>query len=132
MVRAHIVLKGPAGGATSGKPVSSQNVQGYVADLSERERVRNTLEKLGFSICRVSPLSITVEAPVDTFETVFRARLKQVDLGQQRPGKQKADQAQDLRRQRLWTWSEVPLIPPEMSDAVDTVVFPQPTRRMTQ
>lgn len=132
MVRAHIVLKGPAGGATSGKPVSSQNVQGYVADLSERERVCNLLEKLGFSICRVSPLSITVEAPVDTFETVFRARLKQVDLGQQPPSKQKADQVQDSGRQFLWAWSEPLRIPTEMSDAVDTVVFPQPTRRMIQ
>jgi len=131
MVRAHIVLKGPAGSATSGAPVSSQNVQGYVADLSERERVRDILEKLGFSICRVSALSITVEAPVKTFETVFRGRLKQLDLGQQQPGKQKADQAQE-RCQQFWAWSDAPVIPEEMSDAVDTVVFPQPTRRMTQ
>ncbi len=107
-IRAHVVLKGASGTVTSGEPISSENVQTYMADPQLRERARAILEKLGFSIRRISPLAITVEAPPARFETVFQGRLSQAE--------------------GIWTWSKSPVIPAELSDIVDTVVFPQPTK----
>jgi hypothetical protein len=57
-IRAHVVLKGPAGSPVSAKSVSAENIQAYVSDPSVGEQVRSALEKMGFSVRRVSPLSI--------------------------------------------------------------------------
>ena len=107
-IRAHVVLKGASDTVTSGKPISSKNIQTYMADPQVRERARAILERQGFSIRRVSPLSITIEASPARFETVFHGRLSQAE--------------------GFWTWSKSPVIPAELSDIVDTVVFPQPTK----
>lgn len=89
------------------------------------------LEKLGLSVCRVSALSILVEAPVSTFEAAFGAQLKRVGREQQLPGQRKANRDSVGEEQHSWAWSEPPKIPKGLSDLVDTLVFPQPTRTMT-
>ncbi len=110
-IRAHVVLKGASGTVTSGEPISSENIQTYMADPQVRERARAMLEKQGFLIRRVSPLSITIEASPARFETVFQGRLTQAE--------------------GFWTWSKSPVIPAELSDIVDAVVFPQPTKPLS-
>ena len=127
-IRAHVVLKGPAGSLTSGSTISSENIQAYVCDPSVRERVKVTLEKLGFSICRVSLLSITVEGAAEQFETVFRGRLKKV--GPQRQVSRRRKTAEGLVSSvgPFWTWSKPPEIPDDLRDVIDAVVFPQPTK----
>lgn len=127
-IRAHVVLKGSAGGLSSGAPVSSGNVRAYVADPSVRERVRATLERLGFSIRRVSGLAITVEAPPARFEIVFGGQLKKVGRVRQASSKSRVAKSPASSGESFWTWSRSPVIPPEMRDVIDTVVLPQPTR----
>jgi hypothetical protein len=123
-IRAHVLLKGRSGNLTSASEVSSRNVQDYVSDARVRERAREALVRLGFSVCRLSALSITVEAAPEVFETVFRGALKRVQAPTQRPGKEEG--AASTRA--AWTWSRPPEIPDELRDLIDTVVFPQPTR----
>ncbi|MBI4280408.1 MAG: hypothetical protein HY660_18300 [Armatimonadetes bacterium] len=113
-IRAHIVLKGPGGSLASGRPVSAANVRDYAADPSVRGRVRSILEQHGFSVVRVAPFSIAVEGPRALFERVFRKKLRRM-----RP---------EASGELFWSWSEPPEIPAELSDAVDTVVFPQPVQ----
>lgn len=129
-IRAHVVLKGPAGSLTSGSAISSEDVQAYVCDPSARERVRAALERLGFSIRRVSALSITVEAAPERFETVFRGRLKRVRA--QRPVSRRRKTAEGLASPvgPSWTWSQSPEIPEDLQDVIDTIVFPQPTKTL--
>lgn len=129
-IRAHVVLKGPAGSLTAGSTISSENVQVYVCDPSVRERVRATLEKLGFSIRRVSPLSITVEAAPEQFETVFRGRLKRVGPRHQVPRRRKTAEGSVSPVGPFWTWSQSPEIPEDLQDVIDTIVFPQPTKTL--
>ena len=130
MIRAHIALKGPRGSATTESHGPMTDVKGYVAGAATREEVRESLEQLGFSVCRVSGLSITVEAPVATFEKVFGARLNQVDVGQPPPDEQTAGESAPEER-LAWAWAEPPRMPNRLENTVDTVVFPQPTRKMT-
>ena len=130
-VRAHVVLKGPGGAVTSGSPVSAENVQSFVCDASVRERVRADLEKFGFSVRRVSPLAITVEAPRGRFEAVFLGRLKRLTPAGRPSGKRATSKSGGSPEEDLWTWVKSPVIPAELRDAVDTVVLPQPTRTLT-
>lgn len=131
LIRAHVVLKGPGGSLTSAAQISAQNVQSFVVDPSVREQVRIFLEKAGFSICRVSPLSITIEAPPAQFEQVFRGRLARKSAPRQiGGGKQKAAKRSKAAEGAFWTWAEMPKIPTEASDMIDAVVFPQPTKPM--
>ncbi len=129
-IRAHVVLKGPAGGLTAGSTISSKNIQSYVCDPAVRERVRATLEELGFSIRRVSPLSITVEAAPERFEAVFRGRLKRVGLRHQLSRRRKTADGSVSSVGPFWTWTKSPEIPEDLQDVIDTIVFPQPTRTL--
>ncbi len=128
LIRAHVVLKGSRGRLTSGSTISSEDIQAYVCDPSVRERVRATLEKLGFSIRRVSPLSITVEAAPERFEKVFRSRLKRVPRRAISKGRKTGESS--FRGGSFWTWSESPHIPDDLRDLIDTVVLPQPTKTL--
>jgi hypothetical protein len=115
-VRAHVVLKGKAGGLTATEePISSENVEAYTASPSVREQVRTQLEDLGFSVQHVSPLSIAVEATREQLENTFDAQLEKLE----NPGDQQVS---------IWWWSKSPKIPAGLSDKVDTVVLPQPTK----
>jgi len=129
-IRAHVVLKGPAGSLTSGSTISSENILAYVSDSSVRERVKAILEKLGFSIRRVSPLSITVEAAPEQFETVFRGRLKKVGPRQQVSRRRKTTEGSVSSVGPFWTWAKSPEVPEDLQDMIDTIVFPQPTKTL--
>jgi hypothetical protein len=114
-VRAHVVLKGPAGGVTSSdEPISASNVEEYHANSDIQEQVRSQLEDLGLSVTRVSPLTAIVEASPEQLETAFHGRLQKVK-DPQLPSD-------------VWMWSEFPEIPEGLRDKVDTVVFPHPAR----
>lgn len=132
LVRAHVVLKGPGGGAASAKAISSRTissktVEALVADPAVRERVREFLERSGFLVCRVSSLSITVEAPRDRFESVFRGRLRRRGI-RPTPRERRKPAAQSAPESPAWVWSEAPMIPLGLEDSVEAIVFPQPTR----
>lgn len=123
-----MVLKGPAGSLTSGSTISSEQIQAYVCDPSVRERVRAALERLGFSVRRVSALSITVEAAPERFETVFRGRLKRVRPRRLVSRRRKSAEGLASSVGPIWTWSQSPEIPEDLQDVIDTIVFPQPTK----
>jgi hypothetical protein len=117
-IRAYVVLKGKAGDLmTPNEPVSANNIEAYTADPSVREQVRTQLEDLGLSVRHVSPLSIAVEAAPEQFENIFHGRLKKIEDSDKTVGG--------------WTWSRSPKIPVELSDKIDTVVLPQPTRLLS-
>jgi hypothetical protein len=80
--------------------------------------LRSALEALGFSVKRVSPASITIEAEPGIFEQVFRMRVERHDL----PGGVPA---------HYWTSSAQPRIPEELKNEVESVVFPLPARLTT-
>lgn len=114
-IRAYAVLKGPAGAVSSaGGPVSASNVKAYTASPAVRKEARVRLEDLGFSVTRVSPLSITVEAPPEQFETVFHGRLE----------KSKHPELPS----DFWSWFEPPEIPEDLKDKIDTIVLPEPVK----
>lgn len=112
-IRAQIILKGSGGDLTSGQPITSENVQEYISDPTQREHVRSILEENGFAIDHVGPFSIAVSAPRRRFEQFFRGKLQQ-----------------GRERRPAWSWLQSPEIPEDLRDTVDTVVFPQPTRTM--
>jgi hypothetical protein len=117
-LRAHVVLKGKAGDLTAADgPISSDNIEEYTASPNVRDQVQRELENLGFSVEYASPLSIAVEAAPQQFETVFHGRLKKKEYPDKREG--------------VWTWASAPTIPAELSDKVDTVVLPQPTKAVS-
>jgi subtilase family serine protease len=114
-IRAHVVLKGKAGGLTAAdEPISPENVEAYTASPRVREQVRTQLENLGFSVQHVSPLSIAVEATPEQLENTFDGQLEKIENPNQPAS--------------TWRWSKSPKIPGDLSDKVDTVVLPQPTR----
>jgi hypothetical protein len=131
LVRAHVVLKGQGGSLSTTSQISAQNVQSLIADPSTRERVRVFLQNAGFEICRVSHMSITVEAPAAKFERVFRGRLKKGSSKRQGSGtKRKNIKRSEAPESGAWTWAHAPEIPPEVREAIDAVVFPQPTKSL--
>ena len=112
LIRGYVVLKGRGGSSLSNTSISSRNIGELTSTRDAREEVSDRLKELGFSIRRVSPLSITVEAPPEKFEVVFHGRLKRA---------QSSEHPSDN-----WGWSELPEIPKDLRDKVDTVVFPEP------
>ena len=114
-VRAHVVLKGKAGDLTTAdEPISPENVEAYTASPSVRDQVRTQLEALGFSVQHVSPLSIAAKATPEQLENAFDGQLEKIENPNQSVS--------------AWRWSKSPKIPSELSDKVDTVVLPQPTK----
>jgi hypothetical protein len=114
-VWAHVVLKGKTGDLTAAEgPISSENVEAYTASPDVRDQVRTQLEDLGFSVQHVSPLSIAVEATPEQLENTFDGQLEKIENPDQPVS--------------VWKWSRSPKIPDELSDKVDTVVLPQPTK----
>ncbi len=123
-VRAYVILKGSQRSVATDAPVTAASAQQYVAAPEVRQRVRDALIKLGFSVRRVSPMSITVEGDPECFGRVFQARVGDHD--------DDATPESDGRVSRLASrpqspfWSESPTIPDSLRDDVDEVVFPQP------
>ncbi|HKP75730.1 MAG TPA: hypothetical protein VJT67_09325 [Longimicrobiaceae bacterium] len=68
---------------------------------------------MGFYVKRVTPLTIIVEAPRETFEGVFRGKLGHEPSTSMASG---------------WRWKGAVRIPEELRERVDTVLFPEPTR----
>lgn len=115
IVRAYLVFKGLAASQSPGAPADAQESRSFAAHPSVREEVRAILESMQFSVLRVSGLSIAVEAPPNVFERVFVKKLNRRKVGQQ----------------DIWAWSESPVIPTELSDSIETVVFPQPVKAVS-
>lgn len=123
-VRAYVILKGSQRSVATDAPVTAASAQQYVATMEVRQRVRDALIKLGFSVRRVSPMSITVEGDPECFGRVFQARVGYHDddatpesggrVSRLAPGPQSP------------FWSEPATIPDSLRDDVDEVVFPQP------
>ena len=114
LLRAYAVLKGSASSVPSVEPVRSHNIRAHIASPEVREQVRRRLEELGFTVTRVSPLSITVEASVEQFERIFHGRL----------GKVEHPEAPSA----FWSWLDPPEVPEDLKDKVDTIVLPEPVK----
>ena len=113
-LRAYAVLKGSGGSVDPDEPVTARNIKAHIASPVAREQVQARLEDLGFSVTHVSPLSVTVEAPSEQFEKVFRGRLRKLE----HPNLPSA----------LWVWSNPPEIPEDLKDKIDTIVLPEPVK----
>lgn len=114
-IRAYVMLRGSGGGLSSGAPISAGSVRQFVVDQPTRDRIKQALLKLGFSVRRSAAFSLTVEALSGQYEAVFHAPLD----------RKVHDHSESL------DWGQPPTIPEELVDAVDAVVFPQPVQRMT-
>lgn len=108
-VQAHVVLKRPADDS------SSTRVKPPAPEI--REEARRQLKELGFTVVRVSPLSILVEAPREKFEAVFHALTEQrgTDFQKQWP-------------KTYSVWNEEPKIPASLQRTVENIVLPQPVQ----
>jgi hypothetical protein len=111
---AYAVLKRPSGSSLRDEPLTARNIKAHLASPEVIEQVRHRLEDLGFTVTRVSPLSITVEGSAEQFESVFHGRLRKLPHPQIPSG--------------FWTWFEPPEIPDDLKDKVDTIVLPEPVK----
>jgi subtilase family serine protease len=82
-----------------------------------REEARRELENLGFTIVRVSPLSILIEAPAETFESVFHTQAQRRNATSHKP----------WPRSYL-AWKEEPQIPAPLEKTVQHIVLPEPVQ----
>jgi hypothetical protein len=112
-IRAYVVLKGAKGSLTTGT-VSSENVQHFIVDRSIQEGIGKTLKKLGFSVSRFGPFSITIQALPAHFEAIFQAPLHTCVY--ESPG---------ISPVTILDWERSPIIPEELGEVIDAVVFPQ-------
>lgn len=106
-VQAHVVLKRVAENS------QSRHVEPPSPEV--REEARRELENLGFTIVRVSPLSILIEAPSEKFESVFHTQAER----------------QDAASEKQWppsrlAWKAEPQIPPPLEKTVEHIVLPEP------
>lgn len=113
-IRAYLVLKGATENLGPGTSASPHRSEVPALEPAVRQRVGETLGKLGFSVVRASALSIAVEAPRAVFEDVFRMKLKR----------------NDIYGRAYWAWLGSPVIPEPLADTVESVVFPQPAKVM--
>ena len=126
-VRAYVILKGSQRRVATDAPVTAASARQYVATPEVRQRVRVALIKLGFSVRRVSPMSITVEGDPECFGRVFRARVGyHGDEATPESGGRVSRLAPGAQSP---FWSEPPTIPDSLRDDVDEVVLPQPIER---
>lgn len=123
-LRAYVILKGSQRSVATGAQVTAASAHQYVAAKEVRQRVRDILIKLGFTVRRVSPMSITVEGHPECFSRVFQARVGHHENGAA------PKTASRVSRRRPGTqaplWAEPPTIPESLRNDVDAVVFPQP------
>lgn len=105
-IQAHVVLK-----RTEGSP--SARIQPPSPEA--RDDARRELEDLGFTIVRVSPLSILIEGLPEKFEDVFHAHAQQQDS--------------DVKKhwpQTYLAWTKEPEIPSALQKTVQHIVLPEP------
>src|ERR1700750_970060 len=107
-IKAYVVLKQPAG--SPGFSQSAPGHSGAMVPVAEyaRDELRSRLERLGFFVRRVTPVSIIVEAPRKNVEGVFRGTLPRDEFSNSSPSG--------------WRWSGNTSIPDELRDRVESVV----------
>jgi hypothetical protein len=121
-LRAYLVLKQP-------KPQAVSPVQGTAAQRTAFPRLtpdaggrlRTRLEKLGLLVRNADGVSVAVEATRSTLERLFSGRIEERHLrpaGSAGPSFYSSD--------HYWAWADVPTIPNELRNDVETVVLPQP------
>lgn len=113
-IRAHVVLRGKGGVSATDPALTPAHVDQAVATPQTVEEASRFLKSHGFTIRRVSPTSIMVEAPPRQFQLAFKAKPTRVptDTTTSRP---------------IYTWDEPPKIPDSLKNVVAEVVFPRPT-----
>jgi hypothetical protein len=110
-IRAYVVLRGRGGVSATDRGPPPSDIERVIALPQTIEQAKKFLQLHGFSIHRVSPTSITVEAPPRQFELTFKASPKKLSHAGKHP---------------FYGWSESPKIPGDLKDVVADVVFPQP------
>lgn len=112
-VRAHVVLRGRGGLTATSAGLSVDNVDAALADSKTVSRAKRFLQANGFSICRVSPTSLIVEASPATYRRVFHA-------------KPQPDSSHRVAGHRVYSWGTAPQIPDGLADDVAEIVLPKP------
>lgn len=136
LVKAHCVLKGSGESLLSQESLpTSRNIGQKTASSETLKVATDALTELGFRVVGSSPLQVTIEGPVDKYEHVFKALIRQTPDKAGRPttpkvksAKPKTPKAATRPSEASSTqleWRSTPQIPQILQDTIEEIVLPQ-------
>ena len=73
IISAQLVIRSASGKSTKGEAITTNNIADFLPSAAVASGVVALLRKLGFQVGNVVGNSVSITAPVRTFEKVFRA-----------------------------------------------------------
>jgi hypothetical protein len=118
IISAQLVIRSASGKSTKGEAVTTANIADFLPSAEVASRVLSLLSKLGFQVGNVVGNSVSITAPVRTFEKVFKVRV----------GKTRKGAIVGIPKGGRAGRSELPLsvLPKEVRELVEAVTFTPP------